>query len=100
MNTQNQFINQAIAELAVVRLLGLPTEAIENLSSYGIRVLLHGTSGVEQDVASGNLVFLCERVGERVVRISGIQEVDNDGGVPTFTKVPMEKEAIRQKLGL
>jgi hypothetical protein len=100
MYTKNQFINQAIAEGAVITFLGLPKEAIENLSSYGIRVLLHGRSGIEQNVAPGDLVFLCELVRERAVRISGIQEVRNNGGVPNFMKVPMEKEAIRQKLGL
>lgn len=94
MCSEEQYLNQCLAEIAVLESFGLPKQEPNDdftgeslLAPYRIRVLLHGTSGVPQRAKSGDLLVFCE-IDVPEVRIYSVEQLAYDGSLETLIDKP------------
>ncbi len=106
MRTEQQYINQSCAEMAVLVYFDLPRLGVPEeegfLGRYPIHALLHGDSGIPQQIKEGDLVVLCEVFeGGRRVGFRGIRQVtDWKGTMREFCDVGAmrDKEELRSRI--
>jgi hypothetical protein len=92
MYSEQQYINQSLAEIAVLKVFGLPEvrddftgESL--LAPHGIHAVLHLNSGVPQDAKPGDLLVLCE-IDEPGIRIHSVSQLADDGSLKPFIEKP------------
>ena len=92
MHSKEQYINQCLAEIAILRVFGLPKPKEDFtgdsfLSPYGIHALLHGKSGVPQEGKAGDLFVICE-VNEATLLIHSVAQLTDNGSFKPFIEKP------------
>jgi hypothetical protein len=94
MYSEEQYVNQCMAEIAVLRAFGLPEREVKDyplggsfLTPYGIHAVLHGNSGVPQDGQAGDLLVICE-VDELGIRIHSVSQLADDGSLKLLIDKP------------
>jgi hypothetical protein len=92
MYSKEQYINQSLAEIAVLKAFGLPEVKDDFaggslLAPYGMHAVLHLNSGVPQNGKPGDLLVLCE-IDEHGIRIHSVSQLADDGSLKPLIEKP------------